>query len=606
MTDSGCRFARWQADAIREILKIPGVEPVLLIQDAQPISLRLLDRIKRVQWKLLLGQVYVNLFCQPRAATEIVDLTAELGHVTIIGCQPELKGKYSAHFRESDLARIRECRPDFLLRFGFNIIRGEILRVPRYGVWSYHHDDEQVYRGSSVGLWEIVKDDPVTAVVLQRLTDRLDGGVILKKGYFPTTLRSLAKTRETIFNGATTWPAQVCHDILCGQANYVDGPPSSSRAPIYRRPTNLQTLALVFTLARNQARYLGERLFVQTTWGVGIWEQPIGRVLKPGQRIEIRYFPELSTSYSFCADPFGIVRDGTLNVLCEKFPYGRSSRGGISTFRLEKDLDGRHMRPAFDVGTHMSYPFLLQWNDEIYCIPEIAGANRISLFKATRFPEEWVEHSVLVEGFAGVDSSVAFFEGRWWLFTSNGRNGIAWQLHIYYADRLEGPWFPHPLNPVKTDVRSSRSAGTPFIHEGVLFRPAQDCSRGYGRRVVVNRVLKLTPTDFIEVAETAIGPDMSSPFPHGIHHLASVGTWTLVDGRRDVFDLFKQPRKRMTAAFHAAARTAVVLHRSLRRRTDSVDEVLEDGVSVPKLQTIRVERAAQTKYGSPMRFPEIR
>ena len=594
MTDSGRRFARWQADAILEILKTPGVEPVLLIQNAQPMSSSPLDRIKRIQWGLLLGQIYVNLFCEPRATTEMVDLTPELADVEILRCEPEIRGKYSAYFRERDLERIRELRPDFLLRFGFNIMRGDILRIPRYGVWSYHHDDEQMYRGSSVGLWEIYNGDPVTAVVLQRLTDRLDGGVILKKGYFPTTSRSLAKTREAIYTGSTMWPAQVCRDILCGQASYLDDPPSSTHAPIYRRPTNLQTLTLLVKLALNQARHCWERLFVQTTWGVGIWDQPIDHVLSPGKPDQFRFFPELSTSYSFCADPFGIVRDATLKVLCEKFPHGRSSRGGISTFGLEKDRKRTHARPAFDVGAHMSYPFLLEWNDEVYCIPEISELNRISLFKATRFPEEWVEQSVLVDGFPGVDSSVVFFQGRWWLFTSHGKNAESWQLHLYHAERLEGPWSPHPINPVKTDVRSSRSAGTPFIKEGTLFRPAQDCSRGYGRQVVVNRVKTITPTDFEEVTEAVVGPDRRSAFPHGIHHLAAVGALTLVDGRRDVFDLLKQPRK--------CFRRAV----ALLGRTHSVDEMLEDGVSVPKVRTVRVEGAAQAEYASPIRLPHIR
>ena len=39
----------------------------------------------------------------------------------------------------------------FMLRVGFNIIRGEILNVPKYGVWSFHHDDEVKYRGGPAG-----------------------------------------------------------------------------------------------------------------------------------------------------------------------------------------------------------------------------------------------------------------------------------------------------------------------------------------------------------------------------------------------------------------------------------------------------------------------
>ncbi len=46
---------------------------------------------------------------------------------------------------------------------------------------------------------------------------------------------------------------------------------------------------------------------------------------------------------------------------------------------------------------------------------------------------------------------------------------------------LEGPWEPHRRNPVKCDVRGSRPAGTPFVHGGELYRPAQDGSKRYGK-----------------------------------------------------------------------------------------------------------------------------
>jgi len=40
----------------------------------------------------------------------------------------------NSRFSPTDLEVIREYNLDVVLRFGFNIIRGEILKVPRYGI----------------------------------------------------------------------------------------------------------------------------------------------------------------------------------------------------------------------------------------------------------------------------------------------------------------------------------------------------------------------------------------------------------------------------------------------------------------------------------------
>ena len=61
-------------------------------------------------------------------------------------------------------------------------------------------------------------------------------------------------------------------------------------------------------------------------------------------------------------------------------------------------------------------------------------------------------------------------------------------LHIWWSDDLFGQWRPHAANPVKIDARSARPAGTPFVHAGTLYRPAQDCSHTYGGAVAICRV----------------------------------------------------------------------------------------------------------------------
>jgi hypothetical protein len=109
------------------------------------------------------------------------------------------------------------------------------------------------------------------------------------------------------------------------------------------------------------------------------------------------------------------------------------------------------------------------------------------------------------------------------------------ELHLWFAEALEGPWTVHPGNPVKIDVRSARPAGSPFYIDGVLYRPAQDCSSTYGARVMINRVLELTRTGFREEVAAAVNPDPKGKYPAGLHTLSAMGERTLVDGKRSVF-----------------------------------------------------------------------
>jgi hypothetical protein len=100
---------------------------------------------------------------------------------------------------------------------------------------------------------------------------------------------------------------------------------------------------------------------------------------------------------------------------------------------------------------------------------------------------------------------------------------------------------PHATNPVKVDAGSSRPAGTPFVHGGELYRPAQDCSKTYGRRIVLNRVIKLTVSEFEEERAAVVNPDSNGPYPHGLHTISSVlnaPNVTLIDGKRIVFPKF--------------------------------------------------------------------
>jgi hypothetical protein len=57
------------------------------------------------------------------------------------------QGKNTDEILDADLLAIRQHNLDVIVRFGFRILKGEILSAARLGVWSLHHGDNQVNRG---------------------------------------------------------------------------------------------------------------------------------------------------------------------------------------------------------------------------------------------------------------------------------------------------------------------------------------------------------------------------------------------------------------------------------------------------------------------------
>jgi len=120
--------------------------------------------------KVLLFSLYERWDSRNIVASEdphaLVDCSERLQHVESILVTP-LRKRFVHRFPADAIERIREKRLDVLIRFGFNILRGDILTAAKYGVWSYHHGDGDYYRGGPSHFWEIYEGNPISGVMLQ-------------------------------------------------------------------------------------------------------------------------------------------------------------------------------------------------------------------------------------------------------------------------------------------------------------------------------------------------------------------------------------------------------------------------------------------------------
>jgi len=533
------RFPAWEAECIRRLVASGHAQPALLIRDVTPEP-------PPAAWSAhtALHRLWDEHWVRPRLASlRPVNVSADLAAIETIDCAVTTRGAYSQHFADADVAAIRARELDFILRFGFNIIRGEILHAARYGVWSYHHDDERLYRGGPPGFWEIASGDLTTGAILQKLTDRLDGGVVLHRGVFSTCNGSWTHNIDRAFFGSADWCALVCAEIASGQTQRLAGAPSTTTAAIRRAPTNGEVARCWARMGAHVARKLAELLFHAEVWNVGVTGGDHGpeQILRDGSldARAITWCPPHARG-RFIADPFAFIDDaGEPRLLVED--YDHAGKGRICELRPPAAAAGGaelELTAALETEHHLSYPCLFADGGALYCVPESYQANGALLYR--RDGGAWRFVRRLLDGLPVVDPTLFRHDGRYWLLFTLQNDGAYGnlKLHGYHASSLDGVWQPHALNPLKCDITSARPAGAPFVAGGQLHRPSMDCAATYGAAVVISRVDRLSPTEFEESAVARIAPAPDGPYPAGLHTLNRMGTAAVVDGKRFAFDLF--------------------------------------------------------------------
>ncbi len=303
-----------------------------------------------------------------------------------------------------------------------------------------------------------------------------------------------------------------------------------------REPTPAELGHHLLAVVRGLARRRVDRLLYQDQWSIAYRRRGGG---PPGDASGAGFELLRPPEDRFFADPFVFERDGRHHVFFEEYPYD-TGKGVIARVEL---ADGRATEPrvVLERSYHLSYPFVFEDGAEAYMIPETCQNATIELHRAVEFPDTWELDTVLVSGVRAVDATVFRHAGRFWMFATIVGRGRTSQDHLslFMAPDLHGPWTPHPLNPVVSDVRVARSAGRVFLRDGHLIRPGQDSSGGYGEAVVLNRIEELTELTYREAPIGRIGPDWLGG-ARGTHTYNFDGDYEVVDVRR------RQPRWRRT------------------------------------------------------------
>jgi hypothetical protein len=388
-------------------------------------------------------------------------------------------------------------------------------RAPRHGVWRFRFGDGAPLAGGAPG----------TVARLCRLTSDRDRVIVLHEGWFRAQTADAPGT-QSVLDRVAPWCARVLAQIAAGDEDAISARPQPIAGCDDARPPSHAARW------RDEAAGALARWVRRERWTVGVVPMGIGEIMHRGSLPEPQWVAGQPADCCY-ADPFPLRRThDRLHVLAEAYA-ARGGPGRIVALEIAADariVDARDC--IVENGQHASYPFLFRHNGRTLCIPETARLGRVSAYCADSSGGTWRRCHDLLDGFPAVDSTIVEHDGRWWLFCTHREEENQTELHVFSASDWMGSWTPHPLNPVKSDARSSRPAGACFVLDGALYRPAQDCSRRYGGAIAINRIVELTERRFREEPVLTLRPAADSAWPDGVHTINSLDGVTVVDGLR--------------------------------------------------------------------------
>ncbi|MGA2927878.1 MAG: hypothetical protein ABSG43_18155 [Solirubrobacteraceae bacterium] len=534
----------WVAHVVQQLTDAEFVAPALVVLNAQtPARERPFSRLRAPRRQRLAFNLYqridARLFAAVPDAFAPRQIATALAAVPVLSVCPLRPKPFEHRFSAEAIDRIRAADLDVLLRFGFNIIRGEILKCARYGVWSYHHGDSREYRGAPDFFWEMYERNPVTGTVLQVLTDELDAGGVLYRSFTATDPTSLHRGRNGAYWKSAEFVLRCLTDLhrhgwqqLSRSPHY--GENAGYRKRLYRTPTTGQMLVFAARLLAGMAARQARKLAFLKLWHVAYRPSGTGgaTLAQPDRQQLTRWRRLHCPRGHYYADPFVVEHQGSCHVFFEDYELA-TKRGVISSARI--DCSGRPETPSVSLQRqcHLSYPFVFRFDGDWYMVPETREQHAIELFKAIDFPRQWKPERVLLRDLDAVDPTILEHHGRFWLFACVALPGapIEDELSLFYADSLRGEWMAHAMNPVVSDVRRARPAGRVIAHGAELIRPAQDCSQRYGGAVVFNRITRLTPTEYQEEPVGRLEPGARGA-TLGTHTFNAADGWEVIDCER--------------------------------------------------------------------------
>ncbi len=422
---------------------------------------------------------------------------------------------HECRFADEDVEKIKALDLDLLISCGARLPRGAILGASRLGVISCFHG----------GFWECYHRRPQTSFVIQRLTEGAGAGDDLARGSFRTRF-------YYSLNKANVYKKSVTHlkNLLKAVASSGELP-SNERAPRpypsdpCRAPDLLECWVYACKLLKRISIKAAARMpMLRERFGISVlrgkWDQSMSRRTAAASLSRGRYW----------ADPFLHTRGGRTFCFVEDLVQ-KTEKGRITALELVGTRIVEH-GVALQEPFHLSFPFLFEYQGELYMCPESCASRQIRVYRCTEFPLKWELEKTLMDGVSAVDTLLFPKGGSWWMLTNIDESETGdhcSELYLFSADSpLSTTWVPHRQNPILVDSIGGRNGGLIIDGERLLRLGQCQGFDQYGQSLRVYEIKEISESRYAEELVAEIRPDFRRGIV-GTHHLSTDGRTTVID-----------------------------------------------------------------------------
>ena len=428
----------------------------------------------------------LNLFTIRNAMTRPTRVADHVGPAEAVDFESEVEGMWQ-RLPQSLLDRIREDRPDAIVKFGMNLLRipeSDRLAAP---ILSYHHGDPEHFRGRPAGFYELHRRWPALGQIVQILSNRLDAGEVLA---FAETKVHPHSYRRTLVDAYRHSPLL----LRVALANLAAGRrlPKLPSGKNYRLPGNATVAAFVLARLASTLRRLAYGAFYEKQWRVSTAPADRERIGTASQVLipptKVWQTLPLPKGYAFLADPFFVP--GGDGLLVEAL-NGATDRGEI--LWLRGDAVARLSDPDY----HHSYPATMQTDEGDLMIPEMSerGPQRMYRLSGASLSDLG---EVAVPGRPRLlDPTLYSADGHVYLFANRTDEGDG-VLRLWTARSVTHDFVEHPASPILISPRGARMAGSVIDTPEGTFRFGQDLRNRYGDGIIAHRIEELSPSAYRE------------------------------------------------------------------------------------------------------------
>ena len=399
----------------------------------------------------------------------------------------EFNSEYDGIWQAIPLNTISELKKEkikLVIKFGMNLlsISNELKGID---IMSFHHGDPAQFRGRPACFYETLLGAKKVGAVVQLLSNKLDGGRIVAKGFSTIYKYSYKKTLMNLYKNS----AYLLKEAII---NYKKDNVYSqlSVGKNYRLPNNLTALKFILKIFYHKLDRFFKALFFEKRWNIALYNSKINFIDQSDLSLQSSMIPQIQKKYEFYADPFFSV--DCLSIRVEAFNKW-TRKGEI----IELDIDDLNLKREILSGHHFSYPFSISYQNKEYIFPEVAEDLSASYYHLNSGNEM---KPLQIKGmeYIHITDPTLFKKDNFYYIFCNHLDAPNERLHLYLSNSFFGPYQEHPNSPIVLDPESARMAGKIISNGSDLYRFGQNNCSMYGKEILVHKIAALSPSEYKE------------------------------------------------------------------------------------------------------------